>query len=236
MFLQKIGKKLKKFMTMENEKKKLLKIFSSFPKNIKILDVGCGYGQKIELFRKSDFNDIVGVEINEAIVKKNQERNIECYVPDDLDKNFKDEYFDVILMSHVIEHFSPHELRVFLEKYLKFLKKGGSLIIATPTMTNLFYVDFDHVRPYDPNGLNMFFSDDSQMQFYSKHKMNLEDLYFRRSPFRLKNFKSLYVRKNSSVILRRIPGLINIILIIIFKISGGFIGRVSGWIGEFKKM
>ena len=225
-----------KFLNDKNyQERELLKILNSFSRKIKVLDVGCGYGRNIKLLNKNKFNNIVGIEVNEEILKKNRKNGLLCYTPDDFLNNFKREEFDVILMSHIIEHFSYNDLKFFLDKYLEFLKKDGRLIIVTPLMTKFFYKDFDHVKPYDPLGLSKFFSHDSQLQFYSKYQMKLENLYFRKSPYKLKNFRSLYIKKNSISIVNKIPGFINIILAIFFRLTGGAIGYISGWIGEFKR-
>lgn len=217
------------------EEKKLIKMMEKFPKNARILDIGCGYGRNIELLKKNGFNNITGVEINEYIVENNKKSGIVCFTPDEFLCCFKEKRFDVILMSHIIEHFDHKELKFFLEKYLEFLKKGGSLVIVTPIISKFFYVDFDHVKPYDPVGLRMLFSNNAQLQFYSKFNLKLENIYFRKSPFGLKNFRSLYIKKNTITISNMMPLLINLILVVIFKATFGFFGFISGWIAEYKK-
>jgi SAM-dependent methyltransferase len=237
MFLREFGIKLQEKITNRtNEEKKIKKIFNSFNRDAKILDVGCGYGWGMDVLRKNGFKNVVGVEINNNIIENNLKNGFKCYSPDDLFKNFKNKKFEVILMSHIVEHFNPNDLRMFLNKYLSFLNENGSLIIATPLMTKFFYVDFDHIKPYDPTGMSMFFSEGSQLQFYSGFNMELENLYFRRSPFKLKNWRSLYIKKGPIPIIRRLPSLMNILLIIIFNMSGGFFGYTSGWVGQYKKL
>jgi len=60
-------------------------------------------------------------------------------------------------MSHIIEHFAPHDLLPFIDSYLHRLQPGGRLIICTPLLTKNFYNDFDHVKPYQPVGIGMVF-------------------------------------------------------------------------------
>jgi SAM-dependent methyltransferase len=59
--------------------------------------------------------------------------------PADLAKDnlpFADDYFDVILLSEVLEHFNFHPLVIFQE-IARVLKKGGCLIITTPNLNRL---------------------------------------------------------------------------------------------------
>ena len=55
-------------------------------------------------------------------------------------------------MSHVIEHFAPSDLLVFMDGYIDLLRPGGHLIIATPLMSPYFYDDFDHIKPLSTSG------------------------------------------------------------------------------------
>ena len=61
--------------------------------------------------------------------------------------------YDVLVMSHIIEHFQYQDLIKFIESYLGCLKTGGLLLIATPVMNPSFYDDFDHVKPYTHIGI-----------------------------------------------------------------------------------
>jgi predicted SAM-dependent methyltransferase len=59
-----------------------------------------------------------------------------------------------IFFSHVIEHLAPSQVVEFLSLARRALRPGGRLIIVTPnvadvwTMTELFWLDTTHVRPY----------------------------------------------------------------------------------------
>lgn len=195
----------------------------------KILDVGCGYGRYLQILKSNGFH-AVGIERNQEIVRANTAAGLSCLHEEEFDKTR--DIYDVIIMSHVIEHLNPQDLLRFLEVYLHRLKKGGHLIIATPLLTPYFYIDFDHVKPYYPTGINMVFgSQDSQVQYYSKHKIELVDIWFRRGPFRLFFWRGLYVKKYSSL-----PFYLDDLLTFLFKVSFGLIGRTTGWVGLYKKV
>lgn len=102
---------------------------------IKILDIGCGEAffkfffdakcnEKIEWHgveiwkERADFCKHVGYNVQEANLEKGS-------LP------YENETFDIVLASHVIEHI-PNPQQVVKEMG-RVLKKGGALLIATPT-------------------------------------------------------------------------------------------------------
>tara|TARA_R110001606_G_scaffold258479_1_gene406244 strand:- start:183 stop:881 length:699 start_codon:yes stop_codon:yes gene_type:complete len=198
-------------------------------RDLNILDVGCGYGRVLKLLEKEGFS-AVGVEINEDIVKANQQSGLKC-----LSVNaFKvdNTMYDVVIMFHIIEHFSPQDLLSFMDYYLDKLKPGGHLIIATPVLTSYFYDDFDHVKPYSPVGIEMVFgTSNSQVQYYSNNKLELLDLWYKRYYYRLVHQRGLHIKVGSKYI---ILGL-HLLSVVLFKLSGGRIGKVDGWMGLYQK-
>ena len=195
----------------------------------KILDVGCGYGKYLKAFSGRGYT-ISGIDINPEIVKKNRESGLSCFVPSELTDD--EEVYDLLLMSHVIEHFSPSELLKFIDDSLQKLKAGGHFIIITPLLSTYFYDDFDHIKPYHPVGLSMVFGDrSSQVQFYADHHIELRDIWFRKAPFRISFFPGLYIKKYS-----QFPKVINFLLACLFRVTFGLVGKVDGWIGVYQKM
>ena len=181
---------------IKNEQNKLLQIIESLnlSKGQMILDVGAGYGRNVKLLRDKTDADILGIEVNKEIVKCNKASGLNCISLDEFEA--VEGQFDVILMSHIIEHFSPKDLLYFLDNYLDCLKVGGVLIILTPLHSCYFYDDFDHIRPYQPAGIQMVFGKKTpQVQYYSRNKLELLDIWFRKAPFRLKYFSGLYLHK-----------------------------------------
>jgi len=193
-----------------------------------VLDIGCGYGRNLKLFSDAGYR-VIGVEKNKQIVENNKKKGLNCICVDEFNKISQE--FDAIIMSHVIEHISPDNLKDFIDFYLNYLKPNGHLIIATPLLTSYFYDDFDHFKPYQPVGINMVFSgSDSQVQYYSKNRIKIIDIWFRKGYFQIHFAKGLYVKNYS-----RWPYLFNFLMAIIFRYSGGRIGRVDGWIGVYQK-
>jgi SAM-dependent methyltransferase len=219
-----------KARTIRGEETELLKLISmlNLAEQHKILDVGCGYGRYMHLLKGQNYN-VVGVDINSQIVRKNVSEGLACITIEELEST--EDKYDLILMSHIIEHFSPLELLNFVDSYLDRLRENGYLIIATPLFSKYFYDDFDHVKPYHPVGIDMIFgSTSSQVKFHSKHHLELQDIWFRREPLKIHFSRGLYIPKTT-----RFPKIVNFLLACLFRISFGWIGKVDGWIGLYKK-
>lgn len=195
----------------------------------KVLDVGCGFGRNLSWMAHEGY-DATGVEVNATIVKSNVEQGLKCISLDDLG-SLKGG-FDVILMAHIIEHFSPSDLLGVLNRYLGLLKEGGHLLIATPLSSPYFFDDFDHVKPYHPTGLLMVYgTQQAQVQYYGNGRLELVDLWFRRSPLTIHFLKGRYVRSWSSRWIRAM----DITSGLLWRAMGCRVGRVDGWVGLFRK-
>ena len=194
-----------------------------------ILDVGCGYGRNLRPLVAAGLS-ATGVEINPDIVAANRRDGLDCLSVDEFRQSTNN--YDAILMAHVIEHFAPADLLVFMDGYLDRLRPGGRLVIATPLMSHYFYDDFDHVKPYQPAGIQMVFGKGAQVQYYSRNKLELLDLRYRRSPLRLSHARSRFIRSP----LRFVLMATDLVSGAAYWVSGGLIGRVDGWIGVFEKV
>jgi SAM-dependent methyltransferase len=196
----------------------------------RVLDVGCGYGRNLRVLQASGFS-AVGVDANPEIVAANRKDGLECLTAQELAES--ERRFDVILMSHVIEHLAPHELVPFMDGYLDRLDTGGRLVIATPLLTAYFYDDFDHVKPYHPMGILMVFgADRAQVQYYARNRLALEDVWIRRSPIRLGHARSRYMLSWQT----RARQAAELISALAFRGSFGIIGQSDGWVGLFQKL
>ena len=127
------------FSKMKKDKfKKLLKYVLKYRKNGKLLDIGCGPGYLMEEAKELGF-DVYGVEVGEkaADIAKNKFGGEKIYNGIIEKSNFKNNYFDIIMMSDVLEHVeSPLEL---LKKSRELLNcTGGGYIVITTPNTNSF--------------------------------------------------------------------------------------------------
>lgn len=56
---------------------------------------------------------------------------------------FKDERFDFVFSSHVLEDFNPMVIQIVFDEWLRLVKKGGYLILLVPDMEGGRYPDWD---------------------------------------------------------------------------------------------
>lgn len=97
----------------------------------KLLDVGCGNGDYLSLASEAGW-EVKGVEPDLKALEVAKNRGLDV-VQGSLEEIVKDgELFDVITMSHVIEH--VHDPVAFVALAYECLKPGGSLYIDTPNI------------------------------------------------------------------------------------------------------
>ena len=130
-------------------------------KSKKVLDIGCGRGIFLDLLSEAGMN-AYGIDGSEEAIKNCKAKghnNTECgdIFPYLEKKAEEKENFDGIFCSHLIEHL-PSDLAVELICLCnRLLSPGGRLILVTPNPSNLevlteiFWLDPTHVRPYPRN-------------------------------------------------------------------------------------
>ncbi len=169
--------------------------------------------------------------MNPVTVQRCREAGFDVLEPSALRQREEDGSFDVLLFSHVIEHFAYDELKRFLETWFEFARDGAAVLIVTPLMSDSFFNDFDHVKPYSPQGLSsVFTSGERQVQTRSPFTLDLQDLRFRRSPRRVFHpYRGHYLGQRNPVV----DGL-NLGLAGLFWLSRGVVGQRSAWLGHYR--
>jgi len=215
------------------ESKVIKKVVSKYiDKDSAILDIACGLGGKMLLLKEAGYSNVRGVEINENSVRECNEQGLNVVTFDEFKKESVKNEYDVILLSHIIEHFEYRELIEFMETYLQYLKKDGYVIIITPVLNAYFYDAFDHVKPYSHIGiLNIFGEQLSTEPCKSKYRLAMRDLHYIRIAFQLKFYRALALE----TAMYRIPRTINRLLHLVYRLSFRTIGAPSAWIGVFQK-
>ena len=106
-------------------------------KDKKLLDIGCGNGAFL-LRVKSAGWDVSGIDLDEQVVKSGLEKGLEIQLGDITVLKSKAAFYDVITLSHVIEHVSdPASL---LKHCFRLLKPDGSLWLETPNINSTGHV------------------------------------------------------------------------------------------------
>ena len=97
--------------------------------NSKVLDIGCGQGVALELFKKERFN-AVGITLNSEDALVCRQKGYEVYEMDQSFLDFNKEEFDFIWCRHCLEHsIFPY---FTLAELFRVLKRKGYLYIEVP--------------------------------------------------------------------------------------------------------
>ena len=131
---------------------------------LKILDAGCGEGHLLQkLYQKNNTNDYYGVDITPIALEKARLRfpQGKYYLANLAKMDFTDNFFDVIVITEVLEHVIDYEIVV--NELKRVLKSGGILIITFPnevlwTVSRFFLRRrpvkiLDHVNSFTPDFL-----------------------------------------------------------------------------------
>ncbi len=213
------------------EERTIKKILSHVDRESKVLDIGCGLGNKIRFFQALGFRNLTGVEKNEKLVQACVASGLNVYTPEQFNEHHSNEQYDLLLFSHIIEHFQYQDLKSFLETYFKLLKPGGHILILTPVMNSDFFDDFDHVKPYGTRGLLQVFSNiETQVQFYADQSLTLVDIHYVKLAFALKYFRALTLRTSLYIF----PRLVNRLSHLAYRLSFRTFGRTVSWVGLFR--
>lgn len=125
-----------------------------------ILDIGCGSGQLEQELGKSIINKkYFGIDISSKTIKRIKKKfpKGNFVVRNILDLEFKNNYFDVVVVLEVLEHIDPSKVFKVLKKIYQLLKNGGILIASVPLNEPLIEMNGNpnaHVRRYEPDVIN----------------------------------------------------------------------------------
>ena len=105
----------------------------------RVLDIGCGAGW-LTAFLGSLGWEAMGIDVDPESVKAVRSRGLDVRLGTLEAQGFPADYFDAIIMNHVIEHI--HDPLEHLRECYRVLKKGGVLSLATPNIASLGHERF----------------------------------------------------------------------------------------------
>lgn len=118
------------FVFRRTELKQVCEILEE-EKGKRILDYGCNTGFLLKMINKNcPSNELCGADINPYALRYARKKYPNFSFFKINDSFFEKEKFDVVIVSHVLEH--VHERDNFLSNLNKILKKGGKLIVLVP--------------------------------------------------------------------------------------------------------
>ncbi len=115
----------------------ILNIMKRDPKDLKILDIGCGWAQALLFLKKSGF-DCYGFDPSPEAVQYGLSKglSLKCSGLESMNV-FQDVKFDVVILKNVLEHL-PNPIETLKEIHSCVLKKGGLIVIDVPNEFNAF--------------------------------------------------------------------------------------------------
>jgi SAM-dependent methyltransferase len=99
-----------------------------------LLEVGSGSGVSLARMQALGW-EAEGVEVDPAAVKAATARGVKVYLGEIAKQAFRENSFDAIYSSHVIEHL--HDPAAVLKECYRILKPGGKLVVLTPNIESL---------------------------------------------------------------------------------------------------
>ncbi len=100
----------------------------------KILDIGCGTGDRLALLRKEGF-EVFGVETSEQALYAKHHFKQPVFHGLLQDARYESNQFDAIVLYNVLEHI--HRPKEILKEIRRILKPGGKLVVEVPNNQSL---------------------------------------------------------------------------------------------------
>jgi O-antigen chain-terminating methyltransferase len=125
-----------------------------FLEGARVLDVGCGRGEFLELLATRKVAGI-GIDADEAMVSEVKRKGLQAVATEAVSYlQAHPAEFDGVFAAHLIEHMGPEAVQGLVRVAAKALKPEGRLILVTPNPQNLqmqlrdFWIDLQHIRFY----------------------------------------------------------------------------------------
>lgn len=120
----------------------------------KILDVGCGRSEWLELLEERGIES-EGLDTNEEFVAQARQAGLDVSKADVMEhlRQQPDQSYGLVSAFHVVEHLGFENLLLFLREAHRVIDDDGALLLETPNPANLlvgactFYLDPTHERP-----------------------------------------------------------------------------------------
>lgn len=164
-------------------------------KNIKgrLLDIGCGSGSFIEYMNNYGW-ETTGIDFDTEAIKTAKQKNLNVKLGSLDEQKFPDNYFDVVTLSHVIEHvYDPLKL---LKECFRILKLGGNIVLSTPNNKSLGHKYFkENWRGLEPPRHIHIFSRNSISKILKKSSFGEFSLFTTNRIARYVFFSSLNIKK-----------------------------------------
>ncbi|OQK18581.1 hypothetical protein AU255_12435 [Methyloprofundus sedimenti] len=147
--------------------------------SLTILEIGCGSGGNLLKFIEKGFS-ATGVEPDPEARKASKKAGLNVFdgTAEELPKVILNSKYDVVLMSHVLEHCL--DVNTAISNVKSILKTNGVFIVETPNCMSHGFKDYKAAWPWSdiPRHLN-FFTNSSLNSILSKHGFNVISTKYR---------------------------------------------------------
>lgn len=126
--------KIYRYHLLHYETSKLVKVAKR--KTGRLLDVGCGTGDRLDIFRRLGF-DVYGVEISQSAEYAKKHLGLNVTQGDLFKAAFPDSFFDIITLHNVLEH--THNPQKVIAELNRIIKKDGIVAIQVPNTNCIQY-------------------------------------------------------------------------------------------------
>jgi 2-polyprenyl-3-methyl-5-hydroxy-6-metoxy-1,4-benzoquinol methylase len=127
----------------------------------RLLEVGCGDGSRLALFREAGWA-VEGVEVDEEAARLASSKHRVTVRHGELsDLHYRGDSFDAVIMNHVLEH--VHEPRSLVAECFRLLRPGGTFVAVTPNADSFgqshfqqYWIGLDpprHLHVFNPRNL-----------------------------------------------------------------------------------
>ncbi|MEK7072978.1 MAG: class I SAM-dependent methyltransferase [Patescibacteria group bacterium] len=129
---------------------------------LRVLEIGCGYGNLLARIRESVGGDVTGIEpdpIGPVVARSVFHLEIASQTLEQFLVGWNGKPFDLILMHHVLEHFL--DIDVVGDALEMLLAPGGRVYLGLPNVTAMtfpkrFFFRFPHVSNFTPYSFLLF--------------------------------------------------------------------------------
>lgn len=108
--------------------------FNWVPRDVRILDIGCGFGESLAFHRKRGC-EVYGVEADENVRSVAEHFGYKIHIGPFDPGIYEAGFFDYVTMDQVLEHFADPV--PVLQGIVRILKGGGTVVVSTPNATGI---------------------------------------------------------------------------------------------------
>jgi ubiquinone/menaquinone biosynthesis C-methylase UbiE len=175
--------------------------------SVRVLDYGCGDGKLYNYFldNKIRKDNLFGFEISRKRIERCNELGWKnaIYIIDSAKLPYPDDFFDLVVMSEVIEHIEGNITEINLRELCRVMKKDGSLVVTTPNYPIKRFYDIVHALSFGK--LSRAFDDPTHFSHYNFDSLRkLLSEYFENVELRVYKSGFLYPRLASNFFAHKI--------------------------------